>query len=87
MIVKEYWDNTKDNGIFWLGSDVSILAHKSGFLKLEKTKEFYGEDLEKASKVLGVDIKDLIDIVRKFDPERAQSELEKFYKNIKEKEE
>lgn len=48
MVVKEHWDNSKNNGIFWLGGNVSILAHEAGFVKLEKTKEYYGEDLEKS---------------------------------------
>jgi len=65
VVVKEYWDNSKDNGIFWLGGNVSILAHEAGFVKLEKTKEYYGEDLEKASQILAVPFEDLKDIRRR----------------------
>ena len=60
MIVKEYWDNGKLNGIFWLGDKISILAHEAGFLKLKTTGEsYYGEDLREASEILGVNVKDL----------------------------
>ena len=65
MIIKEYWDQAKLNGIFWLGDNVSILAHKAGFVRLEKTKEYYGKDLEEASKILGISIEDLRNIRRK----------------------
>lgn len=65
MVVKEYWDNSKDNGIFWLGGNTSILVHEAGFVKLEKTKEYYGEDLGKASKILDVPVEDLKDIRRR----------------------
>lgn len=65
MVAKEYWDNRKENGIFWLGGNVSILAHEAGFVKLEKTKEYYGEDLEKASQILAVPLEDLKDIRRR----------------------
>lgn len=71
MVVKEYWDNAKLNGIFWLGGNISILAYKAGFLKLEKTKEFYGEDLDKASKILNVPIQDLRDIRRKINEDKS----------------
>ena len=64
MVVKEYWDKGKYNGIFWLGGNISILAHEAGFLKLEKTKEYYGEDLENASQILDVAVEDLRDIRR-----------------------
>jgi len=59
VTAKEYWDKDKYNGIFWLGGNISILAHEAGFLKLMKTGEFYGEDLEKASQILGVALEDL----------------------------
>ena len=65
MVVKEYWDNSKDNGIFWLGGNINILTHKAGFLKLEKTGEFYGDDLEKASQILAVPLEDLKEIKRR----------------------
>lgn len=69
MIIKEYWDSSKHNGIFWLGRNINILAHEAGFLKLEKTKEFYGEDLEKASQILDVSLADLKDIKRRIKDE------------------
>lgn len=71
MVRKEYWDKEKENGIFWLGDNVSILAHKAGFLKLEKIKEFYGENLEEASKTLGVSVKDLRDIRRRINEDKS----------------
>lgn len=69
MIAKEYWDTGKDNGIFWLGGNISILAHKAGFLKLEKIGEFYGEGLEKASQILAVPLEDLKCIKRRIEDE------------------
>ena len=66
MIVKEFWDSGKLNGIFWLGNKISILASKSGFLKLENIeKSYYGEDLKEASKILGVKIEDLKEMKRR----------------------
>ena len=69
MVVKEFWDNEKLNGIFWLGKNISILAHQYGFLKLEKTKDCYGKNLKETSKLLDVPIEDLRDIRRRIEDE------------------